>query len=124
MNWHEAMYIIQAHIRPGTNLNTAGSNYRIVRSTEALINSNRYGYKNDRGFIVPIGKSATVSIPWQLLEHCFMALTSSGGFGGSFFREHYPLQAKDHYCHFHVIGQIFVVSGLARFDNGRYTLKK
>jgi hypothetical protein len=57
-----------------------------------------------------------------MLKECFIQLQTSDGYGGKFFRERFPNQAQDHPCHVHVVGQIFVVAGLAREEDGQYHL--
>ena len=120
MDWPNAKAKIRGSVKPGTDLNTTSSTYRYVLSTDAIIQSVRYKYKNESGFIVAIGKANKISIPWGMLENCFVQLQNPQGYGGKYFRERYPLQAQDHPCHVHVIGQIFVASGIAYLDGSKY----
>lgn len=52
MAWEQTRSIIRLAVGLGTNLNTAKSRYRIVKSIDALINSDRYGYHNEFGLVV------------------------------------------------------------------------
>jgi len=80
-----------------------------------------YDY-DDMGFLVRIGESTDLEIPWSMLESCFDALEGPGGYDGTSFRERYPTQAEHHLCHVHVIGMMFVKAGIARAEGARYIL--
>ena len=120
MDWEDAQDKIKAYIKVDTDLNTPSSSRRVVESVASPIYSKRYGYRNESGFVVPIGQSAKLKIPWSILKKCFSQLNSSEGYSGASFRKQFPLQAKDHPCHVHVVGRIFVVAGLARADGKKY----
>ncbi len=120
MDWKEAQRRIEIHVKVGTDLNTPASTYRFVEAVESPINSARYGYENETGFVVPIGQSNKIKIPWSMLEKCFYQLDSPHGYDSGFFRERFSLQYKDHPCHVHVVGQIFVVAGIARVEGNKY----
>lgn len=120
MDWKEAQCRIEVHVKVGTDLNTQTSTYRFVEGVESPINSARYGYDNETGFVVSIGQSNKIKIPWSMLEECFYQLGSPYGYGSDFFRERFLLQHKDHPCHVHVVGQIFVVAGIAKVEGNRY----
>lgn len=121
MDWNKARNQIRANITVGSDLNTQESSYRSVLEVDALIDSARYAYQGERGFIISIGDSTNVKIPWSMLKECYPQLSVSHGYMGAFFRKRFPLQAKDHPCHVHVVGQIFMVAGLAtRKDKRTY----
>lgn len=120
MDWPSAQAKIRETIRLNTDLNTTRSTYRRVWSTSATIESTRYGYKSESGLVVSIGKANKVGIPWSMLKECFAQLHNPQGYDGKYFREHYPLQAQDHPCHVHVVGQIFVAAGIAYLDGNKY----
>lgn len=120
MDWYHAQQKIKTRVITGVSLNTASSTYRFVKSMNTIINRPRYGYHNENGLVVTIGQSSTVSIPWGVLEECFEQLNTTDGYSGASFRRRFPLQAKDHPCHVHVIGQILVKAGLARADGSVY----
>lgn len=122
MDWFQAKSKIESLVKIGVDLNTSRSTYRFVKATDTVINSSRYGYKGEKGFVVSIGKSVDIKVPWSILKKCFSAIKSPDGYNGNFFREHFPLQAKDHGCHVHVIGQIFVNSGIAETDGKKYVI--
>jgi len=122
MDWNEAQGKIQTNIKVNTDLNSAHSTYRFVKSVDSVINSKRYGYHDGRGFVVSIGTSNDIKIPWSMLRECFIQLSSSSGYDSVFFNERFPLQAQDHPCHVHVIGQMFVKAGVARTVGSRYRL--
>jgi hypothetical protein len=44
MNWDEARSMIQTSIKVGTDLNSANSTYRFVKSVDSVIQSKSYGY--------------------------------------------------------------------------------
>ncbi len=67
-----------------------------------------------------IGVANHVSIPWRMLQLCFEPIADGRGYDGRFFRTHFQLQASDHSCHVHLIGQIFVRAGIAEVDSNRY----
>jgi hypothetical protein len=113
MNWPEAKSRISNKIKTGTDLNTARSTFRVVLEVDSPISNSRYGYREERGFVVRIGRNHNIIIPWSMLEICFAQLSRREGYSGKFFRKHYPRQASDHPCHVHVVGRIFVVSGFA-----------
>ena len=120
MNWPKAMKQIKATIRVGTDLNTDRSSYRFVVAVGRLGASARYRYRGDKGFVVQIGTNSVISIPWRMLQLCFAALECGRGYDGTFFRSYFPLQASDHGCHVHVVGQILMRGGLARQEGDRY----
>ena len=122
MNWIQAKSKIRACVKVGTNLNTPASTYRFVESVDSIINSERYGYHSECGFTVPIGRSNKIKIPWSVLKECFFQLNRLNGYDGTFFRERFPLQAQDHPCHIHTVGQIFVAAGIAQTDGKRYRI--
>jgi hypothetical protein len=124
MDWNEAQTIIRATILPGTNVNTPDSTQRFVLAIDAPMHSSRYGYRDERGVTVSIGRSAKLNVPWTMLKECFAQLSESAGYDGAFFRSRYPLQAKDHPCHVHVVGQLLVYAGLADRDGSKYLLRR
>lgn len=85
MNWNQAQTKIKRKIRKGTDINNAKSTYRIIKDANAIFNSSRYGYNNERGYLVPIGKTSDIKIPWSMLKKCFSALKIPSGYGGAFF---------------------------------------
>jgi len=120
MEWFDAKKIIQAQIRKGTDINTALSTFRTISAVDTRIESRRYGYRNQTGFVVQIGTDTFIDIPWSVLQECFQMLHGVDGYSGKSFRKSFPIQAKDHPCHVHVIGQIFVRAGLAEEKAGVY----
>jgi hypothetical protein len=124
MDWQSAQTKIQSALRPNTDLNTSKSTYRRIIAANVPIQSSRYGYENEKGYIVSIGETAKISIPWSMLEKCFAQLDNPNGYDGKYFRRDYRKQAADHGCHVHVVGQIFVASGIAYLDGDRYRLLK
>lgn len=122
MDWNEAEGKIQTNIQVGTDLNSSNSTYRFVKSVDSVICSKRYSYDNERGFAVSIGSSRDIKIPWSTVRECFFQLSSSSGYDTASFKKRFPLQAKDHPCYIHTIGQIFVKAGLARTNGRRYQL--
>jgi len=120
MDWDQAKDIIRKKVIVGTDLNTRKSSYRFVISVDSAISSDRYGYSNEIGYRVRIGKSQVIPVPWGMLEKCFRALYSESGYNSRFFCENFPTQADDHPCYVHVVGQIFVRAGLAREEGNSY----
>ena len=118
MDWEEAESRIRAGVTVGVDLNTVRSTCRRVLAADVPIDSRAYGYHNEHGFIVSIGRSssAKIRIPWSMLKECFGALAAADGYSGAFFRTKYPKQACIHGCHVHVVGQIFVKAGIAVLD--------
>lgn len=123
MTWIHAKEKIFKKIIQGTDINSPNTNYRIVLEVREDISSARYGYNNETGFVVQIGENSSICIPLKMLKHCYGALGLDGNYDGKFFRKHYPLQAKDHPCHVHTVGQIFVVAGLAKRTGNSYSLQ-
>jgi len=113
MEWTEARERIRRSIRVGSDVNSPRSTYRVVEAVGPLAGNARYGYCSETGFLVRIGKSNVIRIPWQMLEKCFSAVEAGRGYDGRFFREQFPNQTKDHPCHVHVVGQILARSGIA-----------
>ena len=120
MEWLDAKKIIQERIKKGTNINTAASTFRTISAVDARIESRRYSYQHQTGFVVQIGTSNFIDIPWSVLQECFHMLQDVNGYSGLSFRKTFPIQAKDHPCHVHVVGQIFVRAGLAKENAGVY----
>jgi hypothetical protein len=123
MDWERARAQIEERIGLETDLKTARSKSRKVVRIGDVPDSVRYGYRGDTGFHVRIGKTNCIWIPWSMLRPCFAAPCSDAGYEGSFFRENFHLQADDHPCHVHVVGQIFVKAGLAVQYGTRYFLR-
>jgi hypothetical protein len=120
MEWLDAKKIIQERIKEGTDINTASSTFRTISAVDARIESRRYGYQSQAGFVVQIGTNTFIDIPWNVLQECFHMLHGVEGYSGISFRKTFPIQAKDHPCHVHVVGQIFVRAGLAEEKAGGY----
>lgn len=112
MEWKEAQTKIRASITINTDLNTPDAHYRFVQEVEG------------DGFYVPIGENIRIFISMQMLEKCFKDLCDARGYSGKTFRLKFPREARNHPCHIHVVGQIFVKSGIATQINNAYFLKK
>jgi len=82
--------------------------------------SGRYEYRGEAGFVISIGKTSKIKVPWSMLEACFRQLSTPDGHNGTFFRQRYPLQARDHPCHVHAVGHMLVVAGVARRGGNTY----
>lgn len=124
MDWPEAKEQIEKKIQVGTDVNSERSTLRKIRTTNYACYSSRYGYNGEKGFLVQIGKKNNLRIPWSMLKNCFIALKSLEGYNGSYFRKKYPLQAKDHRCHVHVVGVIFEKSGIAYKKGNAYFINE
>ena len=122
MDWKHAQRQIRTRIRVGTDVNTPRSTYRFIKAVDSDINNQRYGYHAEEGFVVPIGQSTNLRIPWSILSECFVQLNGPNGYDGEFFEKRFPLQDEDHTCYVHVIGQIFVAAGIAYTDGKRYRM--
>jgi hypothetical protein len=110
MDWVSAKVQILATVQVGTNLNTPSSHYRKVVQVD-----------EQSGLRISIGKNATIPIPWPMLKACFDCLDSGSYYDGSYFRQHFPCEAKSHPCHVHVVGMLFVNANIAvRVDARRY----
>jgi hypothetical protein len=46
--------------------------------------------------------------------------TGEYGYGGHFFRQYFPVYARQHPCDRHVVGMLFVNAGLADSNGSRY----
>lgn len=120
MNWEEAKNLISTKIIKHTDINTDISTFRIIEKTNHKCNS--YDYNGELGFKVPIGTKTFINIPWTMLQNCFNALSTIDGFGTNYFQLRYSNQYKDHDCHVHVVGMIFVVAGIATLKGRQYFL--
>lgn len=120
MTWTQAKSQIARRIRVGTDLNNLNSSHRSVVAIRNDIASSRYGYSNEDGFQIQIGSDSSIAIPFSMLQVCYGVLGSRNGYDGNFFRQHFPLQAADHPCHVHVVGQILVKAGLATRQGNSY----
>ena len=87
MTWQQARQLIEAKIGIGTDLNTYRSTYRVVTSVGSIRNSERYGYHSENGFVVQIGKSDHINIPWKMLEKCFLPLSLGGEYDFEYFHQ-------------------------------------
>ena len=104
MDWQAARQQIKDNVTIGTDVNTEVSLYRVVKAVDCS------------GFTVRIGirESNRLRIPWEMLETCFAQLNTTAGYSGQYFRQQYPKEAMMHPTYVHVLGQIFVRSGIAR----------
>jgi len=59
-----------------------------------------------------------------MLGECSAQLNCVDGYDGGFFGSWFPLQARDHSWHIHVVGQIFVAAGIARLEANRYVMER
>ena len=119
--WNNARQLIREAMTVGTSLGRDGTSPRDI--VEVDHQCNRYDYGGERGFEVRIGVTATLDIPWSMLETCFTELVSVG-YDSEAFGRHYPDQKEVHGCHVHVVGMMFVRAGLATSDGrtqARYT---
>lgn len=121
MKWVQAQQRIMRKITSGTDLNSLNTSYRRVLAVRHDLSSARYGYNKETGFVVQIGRNSSINIPMSMLKKCYKGLQSYGKYDGKFFRKCYPLQAGDHPCHVHTVGQILVVSGLAKRKGNQYS---
>ena|SRR5689334_7372735 len=120
MDWNTARQLIVQRVVVGTDLNRPGSTYRRVLEADACLSTPRFSYQGERGFRVSIGQSHSIEIPWSILKLCYDQLNEPAGYNGDFFRQRFPAQAREHPCHVHVVGHIFVVAGVAVADENRY----
>jgi len=116
MSWHVAKQMISRCVQKGTDLCAPTSSARPVLKAGPIRDSKRYGYRNESGFIVSLGPTSHVNIPWSMLEQCFHELSRHGEYDHRVFARLYRQQSKDRRCHVHVVGQIFVRAGLAELD--------
>ena len=107
IDWLTARRLIAENVRVGTDLNTPASTHRVVRDV------------HEDGFVVPIGEETEIVVPWSMLEFCWSHLITSEGYRKSSFVQKYAKEARDHGCHVHVVGRIFLVAGLAEADGSR-----
>jgi len=119
MEWQKAKKLIEEKVKENTDINTNKSTYRIVKSIGSIPDNKSYGYCSEKGFIVPIGRNVTISIPWKMLEKCFLPIASGEEYDGHYFSKNFPLQNNNHPCHVHAVGQIFVKAGIAKPKNKR-----
>jgi hypothetical protein len=120
MEWVDAKAIIRNKISISVDVNSPKSSYRIISAIDRKCY--KYDYHGDLGFIVPIGASVDIQIPFSMLKKCYEALKSDSGYDGKYFRTHFSKQASDHPCHVHTVGQIFVSAGLAVMKKNKYYL--
>jgi hypothetical protein len=120
MDWEQARKAIEEKIVVGRELNTNRSNNRRVIEVNASCAAVRFGYQGQHCFKVSISATNVIEVPWSVLEGCFSDLSAAGGYTGKTFRRRYPDQAKEHPCHVHVVGQIFVEAGVAVERDNRY----
>ena len=68
-----------------------------------------------RGFRVRIGiqSDASIKFPWDMLQACYNQMNALKRYDGKIFKSLYCKQRKQHPCHVHVVGQIFMRAGLA-----------
>jgi len=116
MQWDTAKKEIKLKITTGLDVNTDRSQY--CKIVDANHHCGTYGYE-ESGFKVKMGEKAHVEIPWSMLEECFIDL-SAGLYNHETFKEKYPRQRRNRGCHVHIVGMIFVHSGLARKDGNNY----
>jgi hypothetical protein len=119
MNWNSAYNAIKNSITKGLEINTRNSKHRIVLEIPPYkCATNSYG--NSEGFKVRIGVANTIEIPISMLESLYEAsIINNSTYENKVFEKLYPKQLKQHGCQVHVVGQIFVKSGLAKLDGTR-----
>ena len=124
MEWKDARQKIEREITVGLDLNTEQSTLRQVLATDYVCD--KYNYDGEKGFRIRISNVdyQNLEIPWSMLETCYKALQSPEGYNGKFFRQVYPLQARVHSCHVHVVGMIFEKAGLARKEGRNYYIRE
>lgn len=109
MAWSSAFQLIK-----NINKNRFISDFRVILQIPPYVcKSKRYNYFEE-GFEIKIGKSSKVKIPVSMLKACYSeSVKNNNVYSRDIFTKLYPLQLKDHACHVHVIGQIFLLSGVA-----------
>lgn len=100
------------------------SSRRILDTPPFQCKSKRYNY-NEEGFLVQIGKASKIKISISMLKACYEeAVKNNQIYNRAVFQKFYAVQLKDHGCHVHVIGQIFLLAGVADlFDEHSYKIK-
>jgi len=119
MPWSEVYQLIQGL----TKDQLISSSRKILQIPPYLCKSKRYNY-GEKGFEVKIGKSSKIKIPISMLKSAYEeAVKNNTNYNRKVFNKLYPLQCKDHGCHVHVIGQIFLSAGVAELiDKNSYKL--
>ncbi|QFY43710.1 hypothetical protein F6R98_14635 [Candidatus Methylospira mobilis] len=108
MDWASAKKLIESEIVQNTDINTNKSEYRIVKSIDEEV------------ITVQVGELNYIKVTWEMLENCFKPISLGEKYDGNYFREHFPEHAKNHPCYVHVVGQIFVKSGVAIEQSEKY----
>ena len=122
MNWNEASLLIQNSIHLGDDVNTPKSTFRFVQEIPPY-QCKKYSYQNEVGYKVKIGGTTVVEIPMGMLETLFnLSVENNRTYNSKIFKKSFPVQAKDHGCHVHVVGRIFELSGVARKSGSDYEI--
>jgi predicted HTH transcriptional regulator len=109
MNWDQVIIKIKEKIQLGTDVNTIVSTYRFVVEIPPYKCKQ---YDNKEGYKVKIGENNAIKIPISMLQTLFQnSQKNNNTYNTKVFRDAFPVQAKNHGCHVHVIGKIFEKSG-------------
>jgi hypothetical protein len=113
MNWNQAKEQLGINLKKGVHFDPT-SMFRTISEIPAFYKCRAYNYSWKNGFKIKIGTNNYIEIPWLMLRTIFEATRINNNiYNNNVFVNHYPDQAKDHPCHIHVVGQMFVKAGIA-----------
>jgi hypothetical protein len=119
MNWEKAEILIRSKIFNNVHLDSK-SEYKYIEAGPNYY-CKQYDYNNSLGFKVQIGANNYIEVPFSMLKTLyFSTITNNGIYDRNVIVDLYPMQVKNHGCHVHVIGKIFVLAGIMKQDNSRH----
>lgn len=112
MAWYNAHNLILKNVITGLYLDPR--HVRLVMASPPFV-CTRYNYLGSVGFKISIGRTTSIQIPMSMLETLYNYSVNNNGhiYNRNVFRFNFPAQFHAHNCHVHVIGQVFVLAGLA-----------
>lgn len=122
MAWNEAHNLIIENILIGTDLNTENSTFRFVLQ-EPPYPCTRQEFLGLPGFKVKIGLTSCIDVPMLMLKSIYeQSIVNNQIYNHEVFNHLYPQILKVKGCYVHVVGMIFLVSGVAILQHGNYEI--
>jgi hypothetical protein len=121
MTWTQAKLLIESKLTENISFDPTSESRSIIESPSSY-SCRTYNYYPEKGFKVKIGYYSYIDIPWSMLENMFEDSKKEKNrniYRHSVFVNRYPNQAKNHGCHIHVVGKMFVYAGVARQVSAR-----
>ncbi|MDI9864231.1 hypothetical protein QM480_07840 [Flectobacillus sp. DC10W] len=115
MNWLNIEKQIRESFKVGDNIQEDSKYRNVIAGPDFPCRSKVYDYNGDLGYRIKIGKGKDnfLDIPFLLLKTVYEdTLVNNGRYNKNVICKHFQKQVTNHGCHVHVVGRIFVRTGI------------